>query len=112
MKKKDSRLKKPSDFKRVFKEGRRFSSPHFVLYVRESELPTARLGVSIAKRHFRLATRRNKIRRVAKELFRKELSARPKKRDFVVASRASYPERNIKEALEEIRYLITRPENR
>ena len=112
MKRATPRLKKPSDFKRVFKEGRRFSGPHFVLYVYKSGLPAARIGVSIAKRHFNLATRRNKIRRVAKELFRKEIAPCAKGRDFVIASRARYQGGNVEKALMEVRGLICRAQDK
>jgi len=71
--KKAFRLKRPADFKKTYKEGRRFRSPHFVLYVRENPGHVARLGVSIAKAHAKLASRRNRLRRVAKETFRTEL---------------------------------------
>ena len=110
------RLRKPADFRKVFKEGKRFLSPHFVLYMRKNILQdtclserSARIGISIAKRHFKLATRRNRLRRVAKELFKKELSARFKEYDFVVTSRQAYPSSNINEVIKEIKYLITKP---
>ena len=84
-------LKKPSDFRRVFREGKRFVSPHFVLYVRECSSPQepgAKLGVSLLKGHIKLATRRNKLRRVAKELFRKELAERFLGHTFIVRSKS------------------------
>ena len=110
------RLRKPADFRKVFKEGKRFLSPHFVLYMRknivqDASLPDrqARIGISLAKRHFKLATRRNRLRRIAKELFKKELSTRFKEYDFVVASRQTYPRSNINEVSKELKYLITKP---
>ena len=82
-------LKKPSDFKRVFKGGKRFTSPHFVLYVCKSPFPSGvRLGVSILKSHVKLATRRNRLRRVAKELFRKGLAENFSGYDFAIRSRS------------------------
>lgn len=106
--KKETRLRKASDFKKVFREGRRFLSPHFVLYMRENALPEARLGVSISKTHFKLATRRNKLRRIAKEAFRREISPRLKGRDFVVASRAGFLSKpHINEAINELKRLLS-----
>jgi ribonuclease P protein component len=104
-------LKKTSDFRQIFKEGKRFTSPHFVLYMRRSAAPRARIGFSISKEHFKLATRRNKIRRVAKELFRTR-GACLAGHDFVIASRARCPGADIKKALAEIKNLIAGPEKR
>ena len=104
-------LRRPGEFRKVFKEGKRFLSPHFVLYVLkgvENSLP-ARIGISIAKRHFKLATRRNRLRRIAKELFKSKLSASFKGYDFVVASRSAYPSSNTSEAAKELKHLMPKP---
>jgi ribonuclease P protein component len=104
MKNRSLRLNKPSEFRQIFKEGRRFISPHFVLYVRENALGGPRIGVSVSKSHFKLATRRNRIRRVVKELLKKSQG----NCDFVLASKAGCPGGNIKKALNEIRDLARR----
>ncbi|MFH1594680.1 MAG: ribonuclease P protein component [Candidatus Omnitrophota bacterium] len=102
-------LKNSSDFARVFKKGKRFLSERFVLYVCDNSLPESRFGVSIAKIHFKQATRRNRLRRVAKETFRvKVIPVLTKGYDCVLASRASRLPRDIKEACKEIRDLLTR----
>ncbi|MGB2706290.1 MAG: ribonuclease P protein component [Candidatus Omnitrophota bacterium] len=109
MMKKEYRIKKSLDFRKAYKEGRRFSSPHFILYVRRNRLPYARVGVSIAKAHFKLATRRNKLRRVVKELFRKGITAERCGYDFVVASRAGCRDSDIKQVMRELEGLISKP---
>ncbi len=103
------RLRRSADFRKVFKEGKKFLSPHFILYMRKNILRQARIGVAISKNHFKLATRRNRLRRVAKELFKKELNVCFKGYDFVVTSRRSYPHSNISKVVKELRYLITKP---
>ena len=100
------RLKRSTDFKKVFKEGKRFPSPRFVLYIRKNALPQARLGVSISKSHFKLATRRNRLRRIARELFRKDISRDFKGYDFVIASRRNYPSSDMSEAIKELKALL------
>jgi len=101
-------LKKPDDFKNVFKKGKRLIEPYFVLYTLKNALPESRLGVSIAKAHFKLATRRNRLRRVARELFRKTIFPSIKGHDFVLTSRAGYSKPDLKEALINIKRLIAR----
>lgn len=103
---KEQSLRKPADFKKVFKEGKRFLSPRFVLYVRSNALPVTRIGVSIAKIHFKLATRRNKLRRAARETIRQEVNRFVSGCDLVVASRASALKPDINESVTELKRLI------
>jgi len=67
-----------------------------------------RVGVSLAKRHFKLATGRNRLRRIAKELFRTEINPRASGYDFVVASRPSRFRSTPGEAAKELKQLILR----
>lgn len=99
-------LKKAVDFQKAFKEGRRFVCPRFVIYVRKNNLVTARFGTAISKRHFKLATRRNKIKRVAKELFRKDLNGQFKGFDFVLASRVAKSSENFNKGLNDLKVLM------
>jgi len=106
--KKEQRIRKPSDFRKAYKEGRRFLSPHFVLYVRRNNLPHhARIGVSISKGQFKLATRRNRLRRIVKESFRKGMASRGRGYDFVVASRPGRRSSDIKQAARELQSLVS-----
>jgi len=104
--KKELRLRKPPEFKRVFRAQQRIVSPHFVLYGRKNTLTGSRLGVSISKSHCKLATRRNRLRRVAQELFRKEISPVVKGADFVITSRKNAVAKGITEAVKEIKELL------
>ena len=99
-------LRKPADFRKAFKEGKRFLSPHFVLYRRESGLPAARIGISIAKRHSKLAVRRNRLRRIAREVFRTEICSHSEGSDFVLASRSPWPAASAKAAAKEVKDLL------
>ena len=120
-------LRRSADFRKVFKEGEKFLSPHFILYAHKNILRQAcltgrqapldskhltgqaRIGISISKNHFKLATRRNRLRRIVKESFKKELSTCFKGYDFVVSSRRAYPHSNISKVIKELKYLITKP---
>jgi ribonuclease P protein component len=100
------RLKRPSEFKKTFKEGERLLGSCFVLYARKTDSPHARLGVSISKAHFKLATQRNRLRRVAKEVFKKEISPYFASLDVVIASRHGGKEKGIAEAARALKALI------
>jgi len=99
-------IKKTPEFKKIFKEGRRLKGPHFVLYIQKNALGAARLGFAISKNHCKLATRRNRLRRVAKEFFRQEIGHYFKGYDIVVASRAVCGKQDIKKAAKDIKELL------
>ncbi len=65
------RLLKGVEFKRVFNEGRRSGNRILGVVVAENGLDHARLGLAIAKRQVRTAVGRNRIKRVAREGFRR-----------------------------------------
>ena len=65
------RLTDPKDFKKCFQAGKRTNNKVFSLYYLENGGLPGRLGVNIAKSKINKAVDRNKIKRVAREVFRK-----------------------------------------
>jgi len=68
---KKMRLDCPRDFKRCFLSGKRVTNKVFALYYSDNDGSQARLGIRIAKKKIKKAVDRNKIKRVAREVFRK-----------------------------------------
>lgn len=65
------RLLTAHDFKRVFDHNtRRASSRHALLLAVSSPTQHSRLGLVIAKKNIRLATQRNRVKRLIREYFR------------------------------------------
>lgn len=64
---KSFRLKKQSDFQKLFQKGTRVFTPSFTLLYKPSNV--TRMGISIGKRHGK-AVQRNKIKRLIREAFR------------------------------------------
>ncbi|MBN1871299.1 MAG: ribonuclease P protein component [Candidatus Omnitrophica bacterium] len=64
------RILKNVDYRRVLKGGRTYREGVFVVGVYKSALKRHRLGISISAKRVRLATRRNRLRRLIKESFR------------------------------------------
>lgn len=65
------RLLNSHDFKCVFDDAPlRTSHQLFLLLARRNQLPTARLGLVIAKKHIRHAVDRNRMKRLIRETFR------------------------------------------
>ena len=61
------RLKKQSDFQKIFKKGRRIFSPSLTMLV--VPYSAMRMGISIGKKHGK-SVQRNRIKRLLREAFR------------------------------------------
>ena len=67
------RLLTPAEFAAVFADAPlRATHPNFLILARGNNLGYPRLGLVVPKKHVRKANKRNRIKRVARETFRKE----------------------------------------
>lgn len=64
------RLKKNFEFKRVRKNGTPYRNGVFILTIYKNDKRNHRLGVSISPTKLRLASKRNHLKRIIKEVFR------------------------------------------
>jgi ribonuclease P protein component len=76
------RLKKRYEFRQVQLSGRRIHTPHFLLVVRPNALPNTRLGITVTKK-VGTAVQRNRIKRVVREVFRRNRQLFPPSHDIV-----------------------------
>ena len=60
-----------ASYGRVFKKAGRSKDKLFTVLYRSNKLQRARLGLAVAKKHCKLATDRNRIKRLVRESFRK-----------------------------------------
>jgi ribonuclease P protein component len=65
-----SRLLKPSEFKRVFQQALRSGDDSFRILARENEHQRHRLGMAVSKKACAKAVGRNRIKRLVRESFR------------------------------------------
>lgn len=96
------RMNSPRDFSRVFRLGQRIGGGGLTVITIENKVGYPRLGLAVAKKHLKLASQRNRLKRVIRESFRCNQSAL-NGIDIVVLSRADVARRNsaqIKSALE------------
>ena len=68
---KKERLLKSKDFRVVYAKGRKFSVGGAAICCLENSLGHSRLGFSVSSRNFKLASARNRIRRLFKEAYRR-----------------------------------------
>lgn len=67
------RLLTPAEFAAIFADAPlRATHPNFLILARGNTLGYPRLGLVVAKKHVRRANKRNRIKRIARETFRKE----------------------------------------
>jgi ribonuclease P protein component len=72
------RLLNAKDYSRVFDGAEaRASHKHLLLLARTNNEPGHRLGLVIAKKNVRLAVQRNRIKRIAREVFRNLPESKP-----------------------------------
>lgn len=67
---KGRRLLKPAEYQQVFKQQKKIYYRGVVIYYCENQCAYSRLGIAVAKRHFKKAVTRNRIKRKVRESFR------------------------------------------
>lgn len=81
-----SRLTRPRQYGRVFAHSKRSSDPLFTVLGRDNDGCGPRLGLAISKRAAKLAVQRNRLKRIAREVFRTQSNL--PSMDFVVLAGA------------------------
>ncbi|MBW1761216.1 MAG: ribonuclease P protein component [Deltaproteobacteria bacterium] len=76
------RLKKRYEFKQAQLSGRRIHTPHFLIVVQPNALQNTRLGITVTKK-VGTAVQRNRIKRVVREVFRRNRQLFPPSHDLV-----------------------------
>lgn len=80
------RLLAPVQFKAVFEQPLRASTPQLTLLGRPNQLEHPRLGLTVAKKHLKRAHGRNRIKRIVRESFRQKQHELPNV-DFVFVAK-------------------------
>jgi ribonuclease P protein component len=80
------KLANPKEFRAVLRAGRRVTDATFILLFMQNGLGVARLGVVAPKKNIRLATARNRVKRIVREQFRRHKD-RLKGLDIVVVAK-------------------------
>lgn len=101
------RLHTPAEFDRVYRQGRRAGDNLFAVNALANELGFARLGMSVSTRSAGNSVRRNRLRRLIRELFRGRHAELPAI-DLVVTSRAGVRDAERPAILTSLERLIER----
>ena len=95
------RLKKRYEFRRVQLSGRRIHTPHFLIVVQPNALDNTRLGITVTKK-VGTAVQRNRIKRVVREVFRRNRSMFPAGHDVVFIAKRDAAGVDYEGVLEEV----------
>lgn len=102
----DDRLRKTWEFRRAQGSGRKVHTPHFLLVVLPRPETTAstrsRLGITVTRKVSSSAVKRNRVKRVVREVFRRNRDLFPSGCDVVVIARRGAPELGYHEVLDEV----------
>lgn len=105
--KKSLRLTKNFEFVRVYKTGRRQTSPFFTMYIKKNNLDHTRLGVSVSKKVGKSVVR-NKIKRRIREIVRTNYDNIKKGYDIVFSVKPEAAKLDFKAIDREIKSLLKR----
>jgi ribonuclease P protein component len=95
------RIKRKTDFQRVYNQGKKRVSSSFILYSYiEEDRPFRRLGIT-ASRKVGNAVVRNRCKRILREIFRQHKTLFPQGADLVVVVRRTMAGKRYNEVLEE-----------
>ncbi len=70
-----NRLVKPAQYKYLFNKPKRSSDNYFIILAKKNNIGYPRLGLAISKKNINLSVQRNRVKRLIREYFRKEITA-------------------------------------
>lgn len=99
---KKEHLLKSIDFRKVYKAGRPVKRDALILYSLPNSLGHNRLGISISSNNVRLAYLRNRIRRILREIYRRNKKDLKKGLDIVFVVKKGFDKKTAYKDIEKI----------
>jgi ribonuclease P protein component len=107
---KTERITNKSRFKVIYDQGVWRSSKHFTTITYVNTHGIKRIGLTVTKKTGN-AVKRNKIKRLMREFFRRNKNLFPGKHDVVIMARRNIPSLTYRQACDELTELFTRKNN-
>jgi ribonuclease P protein component len=103
----EDRILRTSDFTRIYRDGRRLSGPSFAIFALPNAGERPRLGLTVTRK-FGSAPRRNRIKRIVREIFRLNREHFNRPCDYVVNVRGAADRRTYAVLETELVRLLSR----
>jgi ribonuclease P protein component len=81
------RIVRSSEYRALYKAGKKIHSERFVLFCRANDLGHLRLGITVSRK-VGGAVVRNRVKRLVKEIFRRSLIQTPRQFDIVINAKS------------------------
>lgn len=94
--KKTESIKKNSDFKKVYHNGKSFANKYLIMYIKNNQTDLSRIGISVSKKVGNSVIR-HRITRLIRESYRLSEDRLSSGLDIVVVARANAKDKNYKE---------------
>ncbi|MEM7436488.1 MAG: ribonuclease P protein component [Myxococcota bacterium] len=101
------RLRKRFEFRQVQLRGRRVHTPHFLIVVQRNSAENTRLGITVTKKVGN-AVERNRIKRVVREVFRRNRALFPADHDVVFIAKRGADAIGYEALVTEVRHATTK----
>ncbi len=103
------RLRRRRDFERVYREGKRLYLPYLKLVLAPNQLGLRRLGLSVSRK-FGKAVRRNRAKRLLREIFRRHKGLFPASHDVIFIPKPEFLEKRHEEVIADLKRVLEKYE--
>ncbi|MDO8955703.1 MAG: ribonuclease P protein component [Deltaproteobacteria bacterium] len=105
---KEERIRRRTDFLRISKEGVKYQTEHFGVFICTNRQFLRRLGITVGKR-VGAAVERNRLKRLIREFFRLNKGALLSSSDFVIIAKEGAAKLNFWQVSKELKGILKEP---
>lgn len=102
---KQQRIKKNTEFQRIFKKGKSFANRQFIVYVLKNDQPEFRVGLSVSKKVGNAVTR-NRIKRYIRQTFLELKDDVQPNADYVIIARQQAANLDFHESKKSLEHVL------
>ncbi|MGX7594222.1 ribonuclease P protein component [Planococcus plakortidis] len=102
---KQQRIKKNTEFQRVFKKGKSFANRQFIVYLLKGEQEEFRLGLSVSKKVGN-AVARNRVKRYIRQAFLELKDDLLPNADYIIIARPQAAKLNFHESKKSLEHVL------